>query len=126
MRNLLALLGAAVATFVIVGWFLGWYKVQTTPGPNGHHQVHIDFNANKIKTDLDKGKTKLFGLIEVAKQQAAGGDAQTVTPGAAPLPTPPAISPPSLPGLPTPPQTVTPAGGFVPEGDGTGWIYRPR
>src|SRR5262245_22326514 len=126
MRNLLALLGAAVATFFIVGWFLGWYKFQTTPGPDGRHQIHIDLNSNKIKADLDKGKARLFGLLEAAQQQAAGGNGQTVTPSDASLPTPPAVSPPSLPGLPTPPQTVTPAGGFYREADGTGFGYPPR
>src|SRR5947208_2280392 len=32
MRNLLALLGAAVVAFAVVGWFLGWYQIKTTPG----------------------------------------------------------------------------------------------
>ena len=31
MRSLLTLVGAAVVTFAVVGWFLGWYTVRSTP-----------------------------------------------------------------------------------------------
>ena len=61
MRNLLALMGAALVTFAAVGWYLDWYRIRTEPGASGHRQVEIDFNGTKIQHDLEKGRDKLHG-----------------------------------------------------------------
>lgn len=92
MRHLLTLVGAAVVTFAVVGWFLGWYQVKTTPGTNGHPQVNIDFNAPKIKQDLSKGKTKLLNILETNGQNGQG----------APPAAPNGVAPTSNPPLPVP------------------------
>ena len=60
MRNLLALLAAAALTFVSVGWYLGWYQLEQTPSPPGHHQVKID----KIGEDLHEGSKKLQEALD--------------------------------------------------------------
>jgi hypothetical protein len=138
MRNLLALLGAAVVTFAVVGWFLGWYSVKATPGKDGQTHVHIGLNTDKIKTDIDKGKTKLFGLIELSRHQSAG---QAATPGGtepSALPPPPPL--PAPPPLPLPPALPAPGGKdlsgghsrppgggvLLHEGDGGSWVYPRR
>ncbi len=54
MRNVLALLGAATVTFLAVGWYLGWYKVDSTPHV-GHQSVHVEINPDKITKDVSKG-----------------------------------------------------------------------
>jgi hypothetical protein len=68
MRNLLALLAAAVLAFAIVGYYLNWYKVQSDPAPTGHHNVSIDINKAKIAEDVGKGvkkgEEKLEGVLE--------------------------------------------------------------
>ncbi len=33
MKNLLALVGAAVVTFAGLGWYLGWYNLTRQPTP---------------------------------------------------------------------------------------------
>jgi hypothetical protein len=56
MRNLLALLGFALVTFLVVGYYLDWYHV--TPrasATNGHRTVEIDINSKKIGDDVHKG-----------------------------------------------------------------------
>jgi hypothetical protein len=63
MRNLLALAGLVVVTFVGVGWYLGWYKVQDAPTPDGHHHIQIDVDANKVKSDVNKGETKIHDIL---------------------------------------------------------------
>jgi hypothetical protein len=77
----LTLLGAAVVTFAVVGWFLGWYQVRTTPGPDGHRQVNIDFNTPKISQDLSKGGAKIKNMLQ--------SHTTTTAPTLPPLPLPP-------------------------------------
>ena len=64
MRNLLAFLGAVVLTVGGLGWYLGWYHVQTTPAPQGHRGVKIDFDTTKIGADIQRGGQKLQGLVD--------------------------------------------------------------
>lgn len=63
MRNLLALGALGLLAFAGIGWYLGWYKVQTTPGTNGHRQIEIDLNTNKIKADVNQGETKVHDWL---------------------------------------------------------------
>lgn len=87
LRSLLTLLGAAVLTFAVVGWFLGWYQIKTTPGADGHRQVNIDFNGPKIAEDVSKGTKKITNLLE--KPAPQGGTTPTVPPIPDQLPLPP-------------------------------------
>jgi len=63
MRNLLALAGLGLVVFVGLGWYLGWYKFQTTPTADGHRQIQIDLDTKKIKGDISKGESKVRDLI---------------------------------------------------------------
>lgn len=63
MKNLLALAAFAVLLFAAIGWYLGWYRIRTTPTQEGHHQITIDLNSPKIGEDLQKGKDKLSKLL---------------------------------------------------------------
>jgi hypothetical protein len=88
MRNLLALLGAAVVTFAGAGWYLGWYTLTPTPssGP-GHQGVTIDFDGKKFDADLHKGEQK----VEQALERAAHHDdtaKQAKSPGSPPAKSP--------------------------------------
>jgi len=64
MRNLLAFLAALTLTVAIAGWYLGWYRLSTTPGAAGHSNVSIDFNTPKIENDFHKGAVKIEHLLE--------------------------------------------------------------
>ncbi|HYT93603.1 MAG TPA: hypothetical protein VEL76_33095 [Gemmataceae bacterium] len=92
LRSLLTLLGAAIVTFAIVGWFLGWYQVRTAPGPEGHRQVNIDFNGPKISKDLSTATNKIKNTLQ-PKGASSGPDS---------------VSAPTLPPLPLPPGSPTP------------------
>ena len=71
MRNLLALLGAAVLTFVGLGWYLGWYTfapaASSTPD---HPSVTIDINAKQIDADLHRGEKRVQEALDHAAHAA--------------------------------------------------------
>lgn len=113
MRNWLALIAAALLIFLGLGWYLDWYRLKTTPGDDGHRQINIDLNTNKITEDVNKGREKVSGWWTPKDQGQNGGNpnpnGQTVTPGRptsfqpnngekTPTPTPPSGGP----RLPTP------------------------
>jgi biotin carboxyl carrier protein len=58
MKNLLALAGALVLTFVVVGYFLGWYQVESTNTVGGK-EYKIEVNSTKVSDDLNKGREKV-------------------------------------------------------------------
>ncbi|HEX4589422.1 MAG TPA: hypothetical protein VH120_05810 [Gemmataceae bacterium] len=69
MRNLLALLGFALVTFLIVGWYLDWYHVSPkASATSGHQGVEIDINRKKIGDDVNRGikagEEKVHELID--------------------------------------------------------------
>jgi hypothetical protein len=78
MRNLLALLAFAVLVFAGAGWYLGWYKIGSTPSADGHRNINVDLNTPKIKDDLNKGKEKLRDILT---KNDGSSNYQTVTPG---------------------------------------------
>lgn len=79
MKNLLALAAFALLLFAGVGWYLGWYKIQSSPSADGHRQISIDLNTPKIKDDLNTGKEKLRDLLS-SKEKENSGLRQTVVP----------------------------------------------
>jgi hypothetical protein len=82
MRNLLALFAAALLVFVVTGWYLGWYSVQSTPAEEGHNAVHIDIDRHKIGDDLHKGSEKLQETIDKGRTDQIGksSDASAIDP----------------------------------------------
>jgi hypothetical protein len=71
MRNLLAFLAAAALTFAGLGWYLDWYKVQSTPSLNGRTNLNIAIDGKKISEDVHKGAErgaeKLHDVLDKAK-----------------------------------------------------------
>jgi hypothetical protein len=74
MRNLLAFLSALTLTFFGLGWYLGWYKLHSQPGAEGHRSVTIDINTVKIGADLERGKQELQEIIERAGKDSTPKD----------------------------------------------------
>jgi hypothetical protein len=60
MRNLLAFLAAVTLTVAGLGWYLGWYKVNSTSAGDGHRNVHIDVNTDKITEDIHRAEQKIL------------------------------------------------------------------
>ena len=113
MRNLLALLGAALVTFAIAGWWLDWYRVKTKPDAAGHREVNIDINGPKIKEDLHKGGERLREAIDHKGQNpAAQVPSQNPNPGKGPILAPTGFAPTSPPAEGN--EFVLPAGKVVP------------
>jgi UDP-N-acetyl-D-mannosaminuronate dehydrogenase len=65
MRNLLAFLAALVIVVGGLGWYLGWYKFESSPMLGGHKRVGLDIDTNKVKNDVKKGTDV---VIEKGKQ----------------------------------------------------------
>ena len=75
MRNLLALLGAALVAFLGLGWYLDWYHVTPKPATaTGHRSIEIDINSKKIGTDMERGvqagSERLHNLLDGDKKPA--------------------------------------------------------
>jgi hypothetical protein len=66
MRNLLALFGALVLTFVGVGWYLGWYDFRTKDG-----RATIDVNAAKAAEDVKRGAAAVNEKVEKTREEKA-------------------------------------------------------
>jgi hypothetical protein len=64
MRNLLAFMMALLLVLGAVGWYLDWFKVHSTPAPDGHTNVFIDWNSLKFHQDLSKGTAKLAEMAD--------------------------------------------------------------
>jgi len=60
MRNLLAFTAAVVLTVAGLGWYLGWYRVHSAPAADGHRNVNIDFNTDKITEDIHRAEKKIL------------------------------------------------------------------
>jgi hypothetical protein len=82
VKNLLALLGALVVTFAGVGWYLDWYKIQSSTDSAGHREVNIDLNTKKINADISKGAEKIEKVIEHKQTTGTDGPAPTTNPPA--------------------------------------------
>jgi apolipoprotein N-acyltransferase len=81
MRNLFTLVGAAIVIFGGLGWYLGWYQVQTATTSTGHRTINIDVNQQKIAEDVKKGEQKVQAAV--APNNPTG---TTVTPAVPPPP----------------------------------------
>jgi hypothetical protein len=82
MRNLLALLGAALVVFLGLGWYLDWYHITPKPASTaGHRSIEIDINSKKIGADVERGvqagSDRLHDLIDGAKKPAAPATSAT-------------------------------------------------
>jgi hypothetical protein len=77
MRNILACIAAGVLILGGVGWYLGWFKFQSTPTPDGHREVKIDVDGKKAIQDIKNGEQKIEGLIHPKDNTKP----VTVTPG---------------------------------------------
>ncbi len=64
MRNLLAFAAAAVIAFLGLGWYFGWYTIQSVPTAKGHQGYTIDVNKDKIGKDVIKGAEKVQEALE--------------------------------------------------------------
>jgi hypothetical protein len=58
MRNLLALIGAAVVAFAVLGWYLGWYQLGFESG-----KVEVDVNTKKFIGDVKAGEKKVEDVV---------------------------------------------------------------
>jgi hypothetical protein len=83
---MLAFLAAAALVIIGIGWYLGWYSVQTTTGAKGNHDVNIEFNDDKIKADVKKGvqegEKKAQAIAERNRQnRESSGTGNPLSPG---------------------------------------------
>lgn len=101
MRNLLALAALLLIAFLGLGWYMGWYRVQSTSSGDGRRQINIDLDTGKIKDDVRN---------QVRKWLDGPGDG--TTPVTTPAPNPPSG-----------PQTGT--GGTTTPGTPTGFRRDP-
>ncbi len=86
MRNLLALIGAAVVGFGGLGWYLGWYKLHVSKAADGNVQIQADVDQKKVVQDVGDGAKHLGQLAgdQLEKAQKDGTPANTPGPVSTP------------------------------------------
>jgi hypothetical protein len=82
MRNLLALIGAALVAFLVVGWYLGWYQISTPSSPGGKQSFQVDINSDKITDDVKKGVEQGSEFVDNLRDKSKG-DPKASQPGPA-------------------------------------------
>jgi hypothetical protein len=80
MRNILALVGAAALTFLIVGWYLGWYQIDRLPGPGGKQSVSVEVHPGKVATDVGKIVERGGEVVDSLRDKAKDKPAPLATP----------------------------------------------
>ena len=103
MRNLLALIGAAVVAFVGLGWYLGWYTFALEPSANGKQRIQLDVDTDKLTDDVGKFGKTLGSAVQGTKDESNGKPSEFVGP---PLP-------PDMPTYRVPTVTPTAPGQFT-------------
>jgi hypothetical protein len=63
MKNMLALIGLVVVSFLGIGWYCEWYKVGAEPASNGQRRINVDLNTKEIAEDLTKVKAKVGEFV---------------------------------------------------------------
>jgi hypothetical protein len=83
MRNLLAFVGAAILTFLALGYYLGWYNIIREPSSTGHSKLEVDINQEKVAKDVqqgvEKGGDKVKEFLD-SNQQQGNSTPPTITP----------------------------------------------
>lgn len=87
MRNLLALVGALVVGFAVVGWYRGWYQLGVSKTTDGN--LHVETNVNTKKVTDDSGAALKQAGDFVGSHLEKPKDGQP-TPGTTPGPQDPA------------------------------------
>lgn len=116
MKNLLALVGAAVVLVVGLGWYLGWYKLGVDKGTPGHPKINVEVESDKVEADGKKVKKAVGEFIKdhengkgVPGQSTSlplNPDGTFTVPQLPPLP--PLPPPPSAPGVVDPSTIIIP------------------
>jgi hypothetical protein len=63
MRNLLSMAAAGLVIFAGIGWYMDWYKIQRSPGADGHDTIRIDVNTPEIRKDIANAREKVGEVL---------------------------------------------------------------
>ncbi len=82
MRNLLALLAAVTLLVAGIGLWRGWFSIETTPpDAEGHRNITIDVDTQKVSSDIHKGEEKIHQTMDKKlNQDEKGKHAETARP----------------------------------------------
>lgn len=108
LKNMLAMGALGLLIFAGLGWYLDWYRVQKTAGPDGP-SYRVDINKTEIRNDLKQARDKVSGFFTKGTP--------TSNPGAPPAQYPPnAYQPSPYPQQsPYPPQVQYPPATYPPQ-----------
>ncbi|MCS7167158.1 MAG: hypothetical protein RMI91_02640 [Gemmatales bacterium] len=59
MKTLIYVLFLALCGFLVIGWFLDWYRIQDLSSSPGKYRLEIEIDAQKIRQDIERGRRKL-------------------------------------------------------------------
>jgi hypothetical protein len=73
MRNLFALIGALIVGLGVLGWYLGWYKVNFSKNPEGNIQIQTDVDTKKVNGDSSAFFQKVGQIVDKTQQNDQNG-----------------------------------------------------
>jgi hypothetical protein len=76
MRNFLAFLAAAVIVLAGAGWYLDWFKVSSQPNGEGHRNITVDVDTQKVGSDVSTAVKKGEQILDKDKSTEAKSDAK--------------------------------------------------
>jgi hypothetical protein len=79
MRNLFALIGALIVGLGVLGWYLGWYKVNFTKNPEGNIQIQTDVDTKKVNGDSSEFFQKVGQIVDKTQQSGQNGTTSPAT-----------------------------------------------
>jgi hypothetical protein len=85
MRNLLALIGAVVVGFAVIGWYCGWYQLGISKTTDGNLHVETRIHTRKVVDDSGHALKKAGELVGTQLDKTSQDGSQP-TPGATPGP----------------------------------------
>jgi hypothetical protein len=63
LKNLVSMVAVGLLIFFGLGYYLDWYKIQRTPGPDGQQNITLGVNTNEIKKDFAIVRDKAGQII---------------------------------------------------------------
>jgi hypothetical protein len=71
MKNIFAMIGLLTVSFVALGWYFGWYRVEKqATTESGHSRFQIDVDTQKINKDIQRGVERGSELIDSIREKS--------------------------------------------------------
>jgi hypothetical protein len=72
MRNLLAFVAGLVLLFSTLGWWRGWYRVESQPAEQGQSAFRVELNYSKVGQDFVEAGKSVYRTLSRSQDETTG------------------------------------------------------